>query len=196
MMQASEEMLTKEALTTTEDNIEQVVLTKLSDTQNSSLKHDNYQSESDESIQKKCYILRKLLAHQIKPNLGCFPHTIRSIPRLKPLKTFGSVLEKGLPYAELFSHPNIFGAKTTNNSDGPKFQLLGPFSSNKQDISRINQMPAPIIKDDHINIFGAMAVSFKADFLQTCAAALLSKRVSKLFDFYRTIQSRFVVNLV
>ena len=180
MMQVS-----KEILTATEDNIGQVIMTKLSDTKNNSLKQDSYLSESDENLQKKCYILRKLLAHQIKPNMGVFPHTIRSIPRLKPFRTFGSILDKDIPYTELLSHPNILGAKSTNNSESPKVQILGPFSSSKQDISRTNQELTPIVNDDQINIFGAMAVSFKADFLQSCAAALLSKRVSKFFNFLR-----------
>ena len=168
-------------ITTIEDNVGQVIMTQSLDKENNSEKLESFKDESEESLQKKCYILRKILAHQIKPNLGCLPHSIRTLPRLKPFRAFGSILDKSLPYAELLSQPSTIENQSISNSDCLKYHLLGPLNSKRQDRSnRPNQVNASFDKDDHINIFGAMAVSFKTDFLQSCAAALLRKRVSQL----------------
>ena len=138
------------------------------------------QDDMDESedIHKKCYLLRKLLAHQIKPGLNSMPIT-RTIPRLKPFRAFGSILDKTIPYRELFSHPNPVTTKPTSISSSSRFHILGSTTSANQDIPyRANQATNCSRGDEQINIFGAMAVSFKADFLQSCAAALLRRRVS------------------
>ena len=170
-------------ITTMEDNVSQVIMTQSLDKENNSEKVESFKDESEESLQKKCYILRKILAHQIKPNLGCLPHTIRTIPRLKPFRAFRSILDKSLPCADLLSHSSTLENQSISHSDGLKYHLLGPLNSKRQDRStRPNQVHASFDKDDQINIFGAMAVSFKADFLQNCAAALLRKRVSLLIN--------------
>lgn len=144
------------------------------------------QDDMDESedIHKKCYLLRRLLAHQIKPGLNYLPIT-RTIPRLKPFRAFGSILDKTLPYRELFSHPNPVTTKPTNNSSSSKFHILGSTENANQEIPyRVNQATNCSRSDEQINIFGAMAVSFKADFLQSCAAALLRRRVSIINGYF------------
>ena len=171
-------------ITTMEDNIGQVIVTQSLDNDSNSENHENLLGESEENIQKKCYILRKLLAHQIKPELGCLPQTIRALPRMKPFRAFGSILDKSIPFTELFSHPCTIETKPISHSESSTFQLLRPLNCEKQNIStKNNHAPSPLVKNDHINIFGAMAVSIKADFLQNCAAALLRNRVSKSIDF-------------
>ena len=171
-------------ITTMEDNIGQVIVTESADNEIGSEKLENLQGESEDSIKKKCYVLRKLLAHQIKPNVGCLPHTIRAFPRIKPFRAFGSILDKGFPFSKLFSHPCNIETKSIDHSEYSHFQLLGPSNRDNQNGSvKTDQVSSPFLKHNQVNIFGAMAVSIKADFLQSCAA-LLQKQVSKMIDIY------------
>ena len=171
-------------MSTMEDNIGQVIVTDSADNETGSEKLENFQVESEDSIKKKCYVLRKLLAHQIKPNVGCLPHTIRAFPRIKPFRAFGSILDKGFPFSKLFSHPCNIETKSIDHSEFSHFQLLGPLNRDTQNgCAKTDQVSSPFLKDNQVNIFGAMAVSIKADFLQSCAA-LLQKQVSKLINIY------------
>ena len=152
--------------------------------------------DESQDIHKKCYLLRKLLAHQIKPGLNSLPMT-RTIPRLKPFRSFGSILDKTLPCTELFSHPNPVTSKTTSNASSSKFHILGPTTSANQDIPyTTNQATNCSRGDERINIFGAMAVSFKADFLQSCAAALLRRRVSIIRGYYVEVTNRSLIQSI
>ena len=167
-----------------DDNIGQVIVTESADDKTGIENLEYFQGESEDSIKKKCYILRKLLAHQIKPNVGCLPHTIRAFPRIKPFRAFGSILDKGFPFSKLFSQPCTVETKSIDHSEFPHFQLLGPLDRENQNVCvKTDQVSSPFLKDNEVNIFGAMAVSIKADFLQSCAA-LLQKRVSKLINLY------------
>ena len=171
-------------ITTMDDNIGQVIVTESADDKTGIENLENFQGESEDSIKKKCYVLRKLLAHQIKPNVGCLPHTIRAFPRIKPFRAFGSILDKGFPFSKLFSHPCTVETKSIDHSEFPHFQLLGPLDRENRNVCvKTDQVSSPFLKDNEVNIFGAMAVSIKADFLQSCAA-LLQKRVSKLINIY------------
>ena len=136
-----------------------------------------------ENVQKKCYLLGKLLAHQIKPDFIRLA-TTKNTPQVKPFKVFGSISDKSSVFPDLspafsddFTSSNL--STETSSCNGNKFHLLGPFTNVDQDV--FDQGPAFIRRrNDPINLFGAMAVSFKADFLQSCAAALLRRRVSYL----------------
>lgn len=136
-----------------------------------------------ENVQKKCYLLGKLLAHQIKPDFIRLANT-KNTPQVKPFKVFGSISDKSSVFPDLspafsddFTASNL--STETSSCKGNKFHLLGPFTNVDQDV--FDQGP-PFTRrrNDPINLFGAMAVSFKADFLQSCAAALLRRRVSYL----------------
>ena len=171
-------------ITTMEDNIGQVIVTESADNETGSEKLENFQGESEDSIKKKCYVLRKLLAHQIKPNVGYLPQTIRAFPRIKPFRALGSILDKSSPNSKRFSHHCTVETKSIEHSEFPYFQLLGPLNRENQNVCvKTDRMSSPFLKDNQVNIFGAMAVSIKADFLQSCAA-LLQKRVSKLIYIY------------
>ena len=157
---------------TLQDKDPQVAITSSSNIMEVAPNHSENQDETSKSIQQKCYLLHKLLARQINPDLSNIPS-----PRLKPFRAFGSILDKSLPTTELFPHSGILRNSPAISSNHRKLHLYGPFARVGRDgPSSIDQRSTT---DDKISIFGAMSVSFKTDFLQSCAAALLRRRVSK-----------------
>ena len=137
--------------------------------------NQNKQNQDEsETIQRKYFVLRKLLETQKKADAHNLTNT-GMIQRLRPLRNYGTILDKNLPCPELLSLSDM----PPTNSTNCKFQLLRPFPHFSPDVmAGVDRGNNGSRKNDQINIFGAMAVSLKAEFLQSCAAAILRRRVS------------------
>lgn len=139
-----------------------------SDNKNSAFKDDTRKT------QQECNLLRKLLASESNADVQ-YLSNMRAPHRPTPSQNLERLLAKRNSYSESLSFPTMYttSANTTNN----RVQLLRKFGSPSLDImARISSIANPNRIGDQINIFGAMAVSLKAELLQSCAAAILNKR--------------------
>ena len=140
------------------------------DNKNNAFKDDTRKPEQE------CNLLRKLLATQSNSD-GQYLSNTRDLHRLTPSQNLERLLTKKNSDSESYLFPTMY--TTSVNATNNRLQLLRKFGSpNFNIMARISSIADPNRIGDQINIFGAMAVSLKAELLQSCAAAILNKRVS------------------